>query len=230
MYDIIILKEGYTRPEPHGTMRACGTITLLKSPTNNIVVDTGNPWDRETVVKGLYAQSLNVDDIQYVVCTHAHSDHCGNLNLFTRAVHVVGFDICRQDQFHLHDFKQGIPYEIDDDVEIWPTPGHTGSDVSVVVKNTNLGTVAITGDLFECELDLEDPMLWQEQSERPHLQEQSRIDILKAADFIIPGHGAMFPVPVDYKKQMRVVMLTEEHITTPDMKSSHSECIIIETD
>lgn len=41
---------------------------------------------------------------------------------------------------------QGIPYEIDDDVEIWPTPGHTGSDVSVVVRNTNLGTVAVTGE------------------------------------------------------------------------------------
>ncbi|BFZ00890.1 hypothetical protein BsWGS_03929 [Bradybaena similaris] len=230
MYDIIILKEGYTRPEAHGTMRACGTITLLKSPTNNIVVDTGSPWDRDAVVKGLSAQSLVVEDIQYVVCTHGHSDHCGNLNLFTHAIHIVGYDICRQDQYHLHDFKQGIPYEIDDDVEIWPTPGHTGSDVSVVVRNTNLGTVAVTGDLFECEADLDNPFLWQEQSERPHLQEQSRIDVLKAADFIIPGHGPMFQVPEEYKKQMRVIMLMEEHITTPDMRSSQTECIIIETD
>lgn len=47
-----------------------------------------------------------VEDIQYVVCTHGHSDHCGNLNLFTHAIHVVGYDICRQDQYHLHDFKQ----------------------------------------------------------------------------------------------------------------------------
>lgn len=45
---------------------------------------------------------------------------------------------------------QGIPYEIDDNVEIWPTPGHTGSDVSVVVRNTNLGTVAVVGECRIC--------------------------------------------------------------------------------
>jgi glyoxylase-like metal-dependent hydrolase (beta-lactamase superfamily II) len=230
MYDVIILKEGYTRPEPRGTLRACGTITLLKSANNNIVVDTGNPWDKDTLLKGLSDQCLSVEDIQYVICTHCHSDHCGNLNLFTKAVHIVGFDICQQDQYYLHDFKQGIPYEIDDDIEIWPTPGHTGSDVSVVVRNTNLGTVAVAGDLFECEADLENPSIWQEQSEQPHLQEQSRIDILRVADFIIPGHGPMFQVPQEYKKQMRVVMMMEEHYSSADMMLSKTECIIVETD
>ena len=40
---------------------------------------------------------------------------------------------------------QGIPYEIDDDVEVLPTPGHTSEDVSVLVKSTNLGTVVVAG-------------------------------------------------------------------------------------
>jgi glyoxylase-like metal-dependent hydrolase (beta-lactamase superfamily II) len=42
---------------------------------------------------------------------------------------------------------QGIPYEIDDDVEVVPTPGHTGADISVIVSNTELGTVAVAGIL-----------------------------------------------------------------------------------
>lgn len=40
---------------------------------------------------------------------------------------------------------QGIPYEIDDDIEVISTPGHTGSDVSVIVRNTKHGIVAVTG-------------------------------------------------------------------------------------
>ena len=40
---------------------------------------------------------------------------------------------------------QGIPYEIDDFVEIWPTPGHTGADVSVIVRGTKHGVVAVVG-------------------------------------------------------------------------------------
>ncbi|KAI8770667.1 metallo-beta-lactamase domain-containing protein 1 isoform X1 [Biomphalaria glabrata] len=277
MYDIIILKEGYTQLESQGTIRSCGSITLLKGPRYNIIVDTGNPWDRDLLLQALQRegltpeqinyvictsgkmaqtgnlnlfttalhlvsgdvckdevyhlhgfrlsdQGLKPEDIHYVVCSHGHSDHVGNLNLFPAAVHCVGFDICRHDQYLLHEFKEGIPYEIDEDVEIWPTPGHTGSDVSVLVKKTNLGTVAVVGDLFECEADLDCPSLWQENSERPHLQEQSRITILGVADFIIPGHGPMFQVPEEYKSQMRVVMLMEEHFSSPQMTSSTSEC------
>ena len=40
---------------------------------------------------------------------------------------------------------QSIPFEIDEDVEVIPTPGHVNEATSVVVKNTQMGTVAITG-------------------------------------------------------------------------------------
>lgn len=67
----------------------------------------------------------------------------------------------------------------------------------------------VTGDLFECCEDLENPSLWQDNSEKPEIQEQSRIDVLKMADYIVPGHGKMFKVPDDYKTQMKVVMYYE---------------------
>lgn len=38
-----------------------------------------------------------------------------------------------------------MPFNIDEDVEIGPTPGHTGNDVSVVVKKANLGVLAVVG-------------------------------------------------------------------------------------
>ncbi|XP_005103855.1 metallo-beta-lactamase domain-containing protein 1 [Aplysia californica] len=230
MYEVIVLKEGYNHPETQGTTRAGATVTLLKGPSN-IIVDTGSPWDKDVVLKGLAGHNLKPEDIQYVVCSHGHSDHVGNLNLFTQALFVVGYDICRGDQYLLHDFKEGIPYEIDEDVEVWPTPGHTGNDVSVVVKNTNLGTVAVVGDLFECEADLDCPSLWQDHSENPYLQEKCRINILREADYIVPGHGAMFHVPKESKKQLRVVMLSEEFFSCGEtVSATKSECIIVETD
>jgi len=80
---------------------------------------------------------------------------------------------------------------IAENVEVVPTPGHTSQDISVLVK-TPEGLVAIVGDLFECERDMEDEGLWRASSELPAEQERSRARILAAADFIIPGHGDGF--------------------------------------
>lgn len=37
------------------------------------------------------------------------------------------------------------PYVIDNDVQIIQTPGHTLSDITVIVKTKCYGTVAVTG-------------------------------------------------------------------------------------
>nr|XP_022288257.1 metallo-beta-lactamase domain-containing protein 1-like [Crassostrea virginica] len=227
-YEVIVLKEGYSRTEETG-QRACGSISLIKGP-KNIVVDTGNPWDRDHILEGLKKNGLSPEKIQYCVCTHGHSDHVGNLSLFDKAVHILSYDVCTGDKYHNHDFKTGIPYEIDDDVEVVATPGHTNADISVIVTNTGLGTVALTGDLFECLEDLEEPSLWQDNSENPDLQQYCRIQVLKKADYIVPGHGKMFKVPEEYKRTMRVVMYHEEHCQIGDQATSVSEYVVIEQD
>ena len=58
------------------------------------------------LILGLEKVHLTPSDIQYCVCTHGHSDHCGNMNLFTEALHILGFDICKGDNYILHDFKE----------------------------------------------------------------------------------------------------------------------------
>ena len=40
---------------------------------------------------------------------------------------------------------QGVPYVLDEHTVVLPTPGHTGSDISVVVRNTPIGTVVVAG-------------------------------------------------------------------------------------
>ena len=34
-----------------GQQKACGSITLLKGP-HNVIVDTGNPWDKDLILQG----------------------------------------------------------------------------------------------------------------------------------------------------------------------------------
>lgn len=189
-YEVTILKQGYSHKLGPLQQRADGTITLVRGP-KNIIVDTGGPQDKKAILDALAKEGLRPEDILYVVCTHGHSDHTGNNNLFMDATFIVSHDISRGDLYTFHDFKSGASYKIDEDVGVVPTPGHTGQDISVLVK-TNEGVVAVVGDLFECEQDLEDEGLWKSSSELPAEQERSRAVVLAAADFIVPGHGEKF--------------------------------------
>ncbi|XP_048747313.1 metallo-beta-lactamase domain-containing protein 1-like [Ostrea edulis] len=233
MYEVLVLKEGYSVSKEEGQRKTSGSITLLRG-RHNIIVDTGNPWDKDLLLQEMLKYQLTPLDVDYVICTSGHPDKVGNLNLFTQAKHIVCGELCFEDNFFQHAFKQGIPYEIDDDVEVVSTPGQSGSDVSVLVRNTPLGTVAVAGGLFECFEDLEEPSLWQIQSEDPESQEQGRIGMLQIANHIIPGHGKMFQVPEDYKQHLRVVMYSEEHVheTTGNtvVTSVQSQYTVIEKD
>ena len=55
-------------------------------------------------VPALSEQGLSCSDITHVVCSHGHSDHVGNLNLFPEALLIVSFDICRGDRY----FENGL--------------------------------------------------------------------------------------------------------------------------
>lgn len=191
-YEVKVLKPGYTVRLNPTQLKADGTITLIKG-RKNVLVDTGGPWDRDFLVSALAENGLSPQDISYVVCTHGHSDHTGNTNLFPDAALISSFDVCNGDLYTLHDFASGTPYVIDDCIEVIATPGHTMQDVSVIVR-TGKGVVAITGDLFESEADLSDETLWKSMSEHPESQQSSRVKILKIADRIIPGHGDVFDV------------------------------------
>lgn len=194
--EVIVLKEGYCRNgDSAGHFKASGSITLIKGEHQSVLVDTGNPWDTGELISELTRQGVTPNDINYVVCTHGHSDHVGNLNLFLQSTHIVGTDISFKDDYEEFEFKEGKPYEIEDNIDVISTPGHMNHDVSVIVRNTPHGTIVIAGDLFESEADLSDETIWQRNSTDILMQEQSRRRILEMADFIIPGHGPGFKVP-----------------------------------
>lgn len=191
-YEVKILKLGYATWAGPTQQRADGTITLVKG-SKNIIIDTGGPWDKETILKSLKNEEIHPNDISFVVCTHGHSDHIGNCNLFPHATFIISYDVCKGDLYTFHDFASGQPYKIDDEIEVIATPGHTKQDISVIVR-TPQGIVAIVGDLFESVDDLENESLWRSFSEFPEEQKNNRNKILESADFIVPGHGDIFGV------------------------------------
>ncbi|KAF5303543.1 hypothetical protein FQR65_LT08144 [Abscondita terminalis] len=172
-YEVVTLFDGYSRDTELGSIANC-TCTLIKGP-KNIIVDTMTAWDGTKLIKALDEQQIGCDDINFVICTHGHSDHIGCNYLFKKAIHIVD-------------------YKIDDCIKVIATPGHTLQDVSVIVT-TAKGIIAIVGDLFENEGDLKDDNIWKKAgSDCEELQLQNRAKILKIADWIIPGHGPMFKV------------------------------------
>ncbi|CAI9736716.1 Hypothetical predicted protein [Octopus vulgaris] len=107
MYQVFVIKEGYQYSEVGGEENASGTVTFVNGP-HKIIVDTGNPWDKEDIIQGLAKHAVLPSDIDYVVCTHGHLDHVGNLNLFTNAIYIVSYDICIRNRYLMHDFKEVI--------------------------------------------------------------------------------------------------------------------------
>lgn len=190
-YNVCVLLEGYSDATGPGTQNATGSSTLFKGPTH-IVVDTGTPWDKHRLLTRLRECGIGPLDVGFVVCTHGHSDHVGNLNLFENATMIVSYDVSKGHSYTTFPFKQGRTYKINDYAEVIPTPGHTDCCVSVIIRDTNLGTVVAAGDLFECKDDLQQPRLWKDFSEHIDQQIANREKVLKIADWIIPGHGQMF--------------------------------------
>ncbi|XP_048373792.1 metallo-beta-lactamase domain-containing protein 1 [Sphaerodactylus townsendi] len=191
-YSVVVLQEGYATELPDGSTRADGTVSLVLGPQLTLV-DTGGPWGRERLLAGLAGQGVSPGDIRHVVCTHGHSDHVGNLNLFPGADLIVGTDLSRPDGLYLpNGLRQGLPHPLHaGHLEVLPTPGHAGHDVSLMVWGTSMGHVLVAGDLFECESD---EGQWQPLSQDPVRQEASRAYALRIADIIVPGHGAPFRV------------------------------------
>lgn len=203
-YEVHVLFEGYSKLLESTGMKANCSCTLITGGTHKILVDTMTAWDGDRIVEALAKQNISCSDITYVVCTHGHSDHIGNNNLFKSAKHIVGYSISEQgDYYHDPQFEDGEEYIIDEFVKVIPTPGHTLTCVTVLVKTKDDQLVAVAGDLFERQEDLKDETLWLEVagSEDEDLQRGNRLKILKLADYIVPGHGPMFKVTEDMKKE-----------------------------
>jgi len=181
-------------------LRVGATSTLIKSKNINIVVDPGSFVNRDRLVTALKNEGLDVVDIQAVILTHSHIDHTSNSFLFSQAKIYCKFNGGNyKGQFQ--NIKEGFVERFDilnqpiaEGVKIIDTIGHSVDHISVVV-DTDLGRVVVAGDAIAKEI-------WADTSKLPEAEfvyrveeyAKSRKKILEIADFIVPGHGAMFKV------------------------------------
>lgn len=146
---------------------------LVRGDGRNILIDTGLDEDEvfnppgftdetglsaETITECLAAEGLKPEDIDTVILTHLHNDHCGNNALFTNAVFYVQqteLDFCnephpldyRYDTCYIEDIEFQV---LEGDAEPVPgircllTPGHTPGCQTVVIPSPK-GDVAMPG-------------------------------------------------------------------------------------
>ena len=65
-------------------------VTLLESEGRRVLVDSGLCEDGDKVVAALALRGLAPEQVDTIVTTHLHYDHCGNHLLFPNARYIVG--------------------------------------------------------------------------------------------------------------------------------------------
>jgi len=164
------------------------TTTLIQDGKMNIIVDPGMGKNKSKHLKDtLKKEGLTLFDIQVVFTTHYHLDHTQHVGLFSKAKLIDYLYTYDQDNWNDH---KGNGHNISPNVCILHTPGHSYEHASLKVKS-DMGTIIVAGDVwwFSDMTPIIDEMALDQKK-----LEESRKRVLNIADYVIPGHGAMFKV------------------------------------
>lgn len=108
----------------------------------------------------------SVSDVKYVIHSHFHLDHAGNISMFPNATHIVRKaelknawwpeqfqraayvldDYVNTRQFNFLELTQDIDLFGDGTIELIDTKGHTQGHQSLIVRLPNTGTVILSAD------------------------------------------------------------------------------------
>lgn len=190
MAEVKILVEGYAKSTGGGEFKASPTTVLIKDSRKLILVDPGA--SKKKLLDALKREGLRSKDIDLIFLTHYHPDHVLNIRLFPDKDILDGGTIYRDDE------EISISGRIPGTkIKIIPTPGHSFEHVSLLVE-TDKGKVCIAGDLWWWEDGKQkDDSRYLLKTKDMFAKDtkallKSRKNILKRADWIIPGHGKMF--------------------------------------
>jgi glyoxylase-like metal-dependent hydrolase (beta-lactamase superfamily II) len=165
---------------------------LLRHPQGNLLFDTGchpsvpdNParWQGmekfmipimppgENVLTGLSAIGVAADDIDVVVCSHLHPDHCGCNAFFKRAsvmVHAREIEAARKPDavpmgYLASEWDFGTPDALsgqrdvfgDGKIVLIELPGHTPGSIGALVQLARSGTFLLAADTVSVRTSLD---------------------------------------------------------------------------
>jgi len=202
---------------------------LLRHSQGNVLFDTGchpsvpdDPQARwgnlaklmtplmppgENVVTGLAGIGLQCDDVDVVVCSHLHPDHCGCNSFFKRAnviVHKKEIEAARargaeNAGYIAAEWEQAAPLdELDGERDLFgdgrivllPTPGHTPGSVSALVAFDRSGKFLLASDTVSLRDSIDRDVLprniWNAEALTKSLAEIKRIQ--KQGATVLCGH------------------------------------------
>jgi N-acyl homoserine lactone hydrolase len=178
MPEVHLLKSGSIKKDEYGRiLDARSSVALIVSDTRKIVVDTGLKGEELQILKALADVGIRSEEVDTVVNTHSHPDHCGNNHLFSQAKTLAPRD----------------GDMIAPGVWAMETPGHSLDSISVVVQSFEIAVMA--GDAL--------PTFGNFQKNVPPALHVDRVlamasmeKIISIADVVVPGHDLPFSIPM----------------------------------
>lgn len=187
MNTIDILIEGYAKVTDTGWDASSSCTLIVTDSGKKILVDPGA--NRDLLFSELKKRKLSLEDIDMVFITHHHLDHAMNVGLFPHAKVIDEEAVYTQAVA-----REGVEMLPDTDITVLKTPGHEYAHASLVIP-TEKGTVVAAGDCFWWESDQEQVVNIEKPDDFAEKMEElvaSRKEVLRLADWVIPGHGKMF--------------------------------------
>ncbi|EKE16420.1 MAG: metallo-beta-lactamase [uncultured bacterium] len=187
MAEVKILITGFTNADSvdeSGEEKTSTTCVLIRDGEWVIVVDPGVLESQNVLVDALAKEGLKIEDVNLVIITHSHLDHYRNIGMFPEAKNLEYWGLW--DGQKADEWKE----QFTEDIRIIKTPGHNYDGLTILV-NTKDGIVAIVGDVWWKENHPQDNDPYASDMEK---LKESRQRVLALADYVIPGHGAMFKV------------------------------------
>ncbi len=182
-----LVRKGSLTREGDKIVDASSTITLVEAAGKRILVDTGSPVMCDKFLFDLKSMMLRPGDVDIVINTHLHIDHCGCNDLFENA-RVYAHEL---EEPPVGNVRISGAVTLMPGVEIVPTPGHTRGCLSVFVSSDR--RYAICGDSIPTKANFEahlPPFVAFDKD----LATRSMDIILGWAEIVVPGHDEPFPI------------------------------------
>jgi glyoxylase-like metal-dependent hydrolase (beta-lactamase superfamily II) len=182
-----LVRRGFIERRGEVIVDASASVTLVEASGKRIVIDTGSPAECDKLLFDLKAVGLSPKEVDIVVNTHLHIDHCGCNEIFENAV-VYAHQL---ESPPIGNVRISGSITLFPGVEIVHTPGHTAGSVTVFVMAEK--RYAMCGDAIPTKANYDShvpPFIAWDKG----LAMKSMDAILASADVIVPGHDAPFEV------------------------------------
>lgn len=180
-----VVLEGSLLRKGEEIVEASSTVALIIAGAKKIIVDTASRDDSARLRVGLKSMSIEPREIDVVVNTHLHVDHCGCNDLFENAkLYAHRLELPPIGTVWVSGEMTLLP-----GIELIQTPGHTAGSMSVLVSAEK--RYAVCGDAIPTKANYD-------QHTPPFINIDRRLALksmellLESADVIIPGHDGPF--------------------------------------